>query len=296
MAVTLECKESMLLKQRNWPWGLATETMCSQSVTVGCSSLQRLFDVSKAFKFNPGESQGYSSFDLRRNLMPFLTTTKCLRFKQSATSRESGVGESENQCYITLYKRYIKHTVLHINHVYILGYPFAESKIILARMEWKDIDMLLCREIISVHHWLHEAVTLNDCVALATLFSVLQGDNSMQSGHGIFHLLVYAAALLVVTVYDVNIRPFMYHFFCPPPSAPSSCYAAAGSLPKSSSFSSSKLLFYFASSFTSWKRNLTKCLPYMQPCWSPPPPPTPSLSLSLIRLLSDWATQLLHKS
>lgn len=64
MAVTLECKESMLLKWRNWPWGLATETMCSQSVTVGRSSLQRLFDVSKAFKFNPGESRGYSSFDL----------------------------------------------------------------------------------------------------------------------------------------------------------------------------------------------------------------------------------------
>lgn len=37
-------------------------------------------------------------------------------------------------------------------------------------MKWKDIDMLPCRKIISVHLWLHEAVTLNDCVALATLF------------------------------------------------------------------------------------------------------------------------------
>lgn len=64
IAARLECKELMLLKQRDWPWDLATETMCSQSVTVGRSSLQRLFDVSKAFKFNPGESQGYSGFDL----------------------------------------------------------------------------------------------------------------------------------------------------------------------------------------------------------------------------------------
>lgn len=106
-------------------------------------------------------------------------------------------------------------------------------------MKWKDVDMPLCREIISVHHWLHGAVTLNDCVALATFFSAPQGDNSKQSGHRIFLLLVYATALLVVTAYDVNIRPFMYHFFCPPPSAPSSCYAATGSRPKSSS--SSKL-------------------------------------------------------
>lgn len=53
----LECKELMLLRQRDGPRG-PTETMCSQSVTVGPSSLQRLFDVSEAFKFNPGESQG----------------------------------------------------------------------------------------------------------------------------------------------------------------------------------------------------------------------------------------------
>lgn len=51
-----------MLQQR--VWGLATETMCSQSVTVGRSSLQRVFDVSEAFKFNPGESQGCSDFDL----------------------------------------------------------------------------------------------------------------------------------------------------------------------------------------------------------------------------------------
>lgn len=50
-------------RQRDWPRG-PTETMCSQSVTVGPSSLQRLFDVSEAFKFNPGESQGCAGFDL----------------------------------------------------------------------------------------------------------------------------------------------------------------------------------------------------------------------------------------
>lgn len=74
----------MLLKQRDWPWG-PTETMCSQSVTVSPSSLQRLFDVSEAFRFNPGESQGCTGFDLSQekpyaipNNKTFCTTTKCL--------------------------------------------------------------------------------------------------------------------------------------------------------------------------------------------------------------------------
>lgn len=61
--VGLECEDSMLVKQGDRPRG-PTETMCSQSVTVGPTSLQRLFDVREAFKFSPGESQGYISFDL----------------------------------------------------------------------------------------------------------------------------------------------------------------------------------------------------------------------------------------
>lgn len=91
----LECKELMLLRQRSWPWGLS-ETMCGQSVTVGPSSPQRLFDVCEAFKFNPGESQGYTGFwsesgetlfrcsqqdVLHNNKMP-----ACLKFKESLLS------------------------------------------------------------------------------------------------------------------------------------------------------------------------------------------------------------------
>lgn len=74
----------MLLRQTDWPWG-PTETMCGQSVTVGPSSLQRVFDVSEAFKFNPGESQGYICFDLSQekpsaipNNKTVCTTTKFL--------------------------------------------------------------------------------------------------------------------------------------------------------------------------------------------------------------------------
>lgn len=88
----------MLLRQRDWPWG-PTETMCSQSVTVGPSSLQRLFDVSEAFKFNPGESQGYAGFDRSQekpyavpNNKDLLHNNKMLArltFKQRATSTDS---------------------------------------------------------------------------------------------------------------------------------------------------------------------------------------------------------------
>lgn len=65
-----------------------TRTMCSQSVTVAPSSLQRLFfffDVGEAFKFNSREAQSFTGFDMsqeKRYAIPdnktFCTTTKCL--------------------------------------------------------------------------------------------------------------------------------------------------------------------------------------------------------------------------
>lgn len=67
----------MLPRQRDWPWG-PTETMCSQSVTVGPSSLQRLFDVSEALKFNPVESQGYTGFDLSQEKAYAIPNSKAL--------------------------------------------------------------------------------------------------------------------------------------------------------------------------------------------------------------------------
>lgn len=103
---------------------------------------------------------------------------------------------------------------------------------ILGGLTWKDIPRLLCRQIISILHWLHWPATLNLCVASATSYLYLGGLKASWTW-AVLPPCVCCSSAGGHKVYDVNIRPFMYNFCQPPTSAPSSCYAAAGSLSRS---------------------------------------------------------------
>lgn len=161
-------------------------------------------------------------------------------------------------------------------------------------MIWKDINMLLCRDHFcpslapqGCHFkWL-------SCFGNLYFFcfkETIQG--KVDTGY-CTSLCMLQLCLLSHSLWCKYPSIYVW-FLLSSPICSSSCYAADGSHPKSSSFSSSKLLFFFASSFTSYfivgQQNVCHIRSHAEALL------LLLLPFSLIRLLSNWATQWLHKS